>query len=132
MPSGPETETATISFFKFFKYLSPADKALLYIGTAAAILAGMILPSISLIMGNVTAAFTDGSSHESIIDTMNFIASYVVMISVALFITSYIFFSFWSHLAENIVIDLRKRYMKALMKQEIAFFEKNNVEQIPV
>ena len=127
-------EEKPISFFQFFKYLSVHDKCLLYIGTAASIIAGMILPSISLIMGNVTAAFTGGggASHQAIIDEMNFIASYVIMISVGLFITSYIFFAFWSNLAENIVIDLRKRYMKALMRQEIAFFEKNNVEQIPV
>ena len=102
-----------ISFFKFFKYLSTADRILLYIGTLAAILAGMILPSIATIMGNVAEAFTGGGS---IVDEMNFIASYVVMISVGLFVSSYIFFAFWSHLAENIAIDLRKRYLKALMQ----------------
>ena len=131
-PPGADGEPKTISFFTFFRYLSPHDKVLLYTGTAAAVLAGMILPSIALIMGNVTAAFTDGASKQTIIDQMNFIASYVVMISVGLFITSYVFFAFWSNLAENIVIDLRKRYMQALMRQEIGFFEKNNVEQIPV
>ena len=124
-------EKKPISFFTFFRYLSTADRVLLYLGTLASILAGMILPSISVIMGNVTAAFTGGGS-SSIVDEMNFIASYVVMISVGLFITSYIFFAFWSHLAENIAIDLRRRYLKALMRQEIGFFEKNKVEQIPV
>ena len=58
-----------ISFFTFFRYLSPTDKCLLYLGTAASILAGMILPSISLIMGNVASAFSgDGSSKQTIID----------------------------------------------------------------
>ena len=106
-------EKKPISFFAFFRYLSTADRVLLYLGTLASILAGMILPSISVIMGNVTVAFTGGGS---IVDEMNFIASYVVMISVGLFITSYIFFAFWSHLAENIAIDLRRRYLKALMR----------------
>ena len=78
-------------------------------------------------MGNVSEAFTAGGS----LDEMNFIASYVVMISAGLFVFSYIFYAFWSHLAENIAIDLRKRYLQALMVQEIGFFEKNNVEQIP-
>jgi len=44
--------------FKFFTYINFYDKLLLCIGTIAAILAGAILPSISLIMGNVADAFT--------------------------------------------------------------------------
>ena len=41
------------------------------------------------------------------------------------------FFSFWQQLAENITTDLRIRYLARLMEQEIAFFDKNNVEQLP-
>ena len=122
-----ETEAEPISFFKFFKYLKTQDKILLFIGSLASVVAGMILPSISTIMGNVSEAFTSGGS----LDEMNYIASYVVLISAGLFVFSYIFYAFWSHLAENIAIDLRKRYLQALMVQEIGFFEKNNVEQIP-
>ena len=47
-----------ISLFKFFTYLSTMDKVLLAIGSISAVLAGSILPSISLIMGNVASAFT--------------------------------------------------------------------------
>ena len=89
-------------------------------------LAGAILPSISLIMGNVATAFSGGDPSESggdIISEMSYIASYVVMIAVSLFVFSYLFFAFWQHLAENIITDLRRRYVKALMRQEIAFFE---------
>ena len=62
---------------------------------------------------------------------MSFIASYVVGIATSLFIFSYAFFAFWQHLAENIVTDLRKRYICALMKQEIAYFESTKVEELP-
>ena len=34
-------------------------------------------------------------------------------------------------MAEKIAYDLRGKYLKALLKQEIAFFEKNNVESMP-
>lgn len=62
---------------------------------------------------------------------MSFIASYVILIATSLFIFSYVFFAFWQHLAENIVTDLRKRYLKSLMRQEIGYFEVNKVEEIP-
>ena len=86
-------------------------------GTFSAIIAGAILPSISLIMGNVAGAFTGSSisGGGDIISNMSFIASYVVLIAASLFLFSYLFFAFWQHLAENIVTDLRKRYIRALM-----------------
>ena len=106
---------------------------LLGVGTTGAVLAGAILPSISLVMGNVAAAFTTGSasSGAALLDTMGTIAAIVMMIAMMLFIFSYIFFAFWQHLAENITLDLRKRYISALMRQEIGYVEVNKVEQIP-
>jgi len=41
------------------------DKFLLVFGTLAAVLAGGILPSISLVMGNVAAAFSGNDPGES-------------------------------------------------------------------
>ena len=119
---------------KFFAYLTAQDKLLLFIGTFAALIAGAILPSVSLIMGNVATAFSGGGSSTSgsdIISNMSYIASYVVIIAMSLFTFSYMFYAFWQHLAENITTDLRKRYIVALMRQEVAFFEKNKVEELP-
>ena len=105
-----------MSLVKFFTYITMYDKALLFVGTFSAIIAGAILPSISLIMGNVAGAFTGSSGGGGdIISNMSFIASYVVLIAASLFLFSYLFFAFWQHLAENIVTDLRKRYIRALM-----------------
>ena len=117
---------------KYYSFLSKFDYFLLIFGTLAAVLAGGILPSISLVMGHVAAAFTDGgSSPDNIIGTMSTIAVIVMMIAMLLFLFSYIFFAFYQHLAENICLDLKKRYISALMRQEVGYFEINKVEQIP-
>ena len=74
------------------------DKLLLFVGSLSALCAGAILPSISLIMGNVASAFSGNDPSESggdIISDMSFIASYVIMIAVSLFLFSYLFFAFW-------------------------------------
>ena len=91
------------------------------------------MPSIAFIMGNVANAFSGSASDQGgdILGDMSYIASYVFLISALLFIFSYMFFAFWQHLAENIVTDLRKRYLRSLMKQEIGYFEVNKVEEIP-
>ena len=127
-----EPPARQIAFTKYFTYLTPTDRLLLIAGTVAAVLAGAILPSISLVMGNVAVAFSGGSSSgASITSQMSVIASIVMLIALSLFIFSYMFFAFWQHLAENITTDLRKRYIAALMHQEIGYFEVNKVEQIP-
>ena len=88
------------------------------IGSLASIIAGMILPTIAIIMGSVAEAFTGGNSHHDTnpLSQMNVIVSYVITIAMMLFVFSYIFFAFWQHLGENITIDLRKRYLAALMR----------------
>ena len=119
-----------IKFKKYFSYLRTTDKVLLYTGTASAILAGAILPSISIVMGSVAVAFSSGSSSD-ILTQMKSLASAVMLIALFVFAFSYVFFAFWQHLALNITNDLRKRYIAALMHQEVGYFEVNKVEQIP-
>lgn len=69
-------------------------------GTIAAVLAGAILPSISLVMGNVAAAFSgnsnvDPSGNSSILQTMSVIAAVVSMIALSLFVFTYMSYAFW-------------------------------------
>jgi len=66
----------TMPYLKFFTFINWSDKVLLIFGTFSAIIAGMILPSISVIMGNISVAFTNksGSGGEDIMEEMDFIA----------------------------------------------------------
>lgn len=59
------------------------------------------------------------------------LAKVIVAIAVAIFISGYVFFAFWQHLAEKISMNLRAIYLQALLKQEISFFESIKVEEIP-
>lgn len=105
-------------------------------GTVSAITAGIILPSISLFMGNISVAFSGETSKTELVQsnltkTMGTIAMIVVMVAISIFLFSYIFYAFWSHLAANITNDLKKKYIESLLRQEIGYFERNKVEQIP-
>ena len=126
-------EAPTIPFTKFFSYIKTSDQVLLVVGIVAAVCAGGILPSISLVMGNVAAAFSgnsnvDPNGNTNIVAVISEIGAIVSLIALGLFLCSYMFYSFWSHLAANISKELRKRYIAALMQQEVAYFEINKVE----
>jgi ribosomal protein L20 len=55
----------------------------------------------------------------------------VLIIASILWVFGYIYFAFFQALAETIAINLRGKYLRALMIQEVEFFERNNVEAMP-
>ena len=78
-------------------------------------------------MGDVTDTFDPSTSPDKVLHDMKKVAIAITILAGCIWIFSYFYFAFWQHLAENITSDLRKRYMQSLMKQEIAFFEKEDV-----
>ena len=53
------------------------------------------------------------------------------MICIATYITSYVGYACMQISAERLSFKLRARYLSSLMKQEIAFFEKQQIEALP-
>jgi len=102
------------------------------IGTIAAIIAGLFLPSIALIMGSIAQNFGDsGLSPSDMSEVIASTSKWVALVAGVILVFSYIFFAYWQVLAENISLNLRKIYLKSLLNQEIAYFERMKIEQIP-
>jgi ABC-type multidrug transport system fused ATPase/permease subunit len=84
-------------------------------------------------MANIAIAFSGEERHNEKIGRdlagkMTLIGGMVVLIAVCIAINSYLFYCFWQRLALNITMRLKQRYIAALMKQEIAYFELNKAE----
>ena len=105
-----------IAFSNFFRFLTGRDKALMIIGTCAAVITGVLLPSLSIIMGEITNTFDPDNSAEDIKDTMATLSGYIAIVGLGTWVFGYIYFSFWQHLAENITFNLRSRYLHAILK----------------
>lgn len=43
----------------------------------------------------------------------------------------YVQYAFLQHMAERLSFDLRSRYLRALLRQETAYFENRQVEAMP-
>lgn len=120
-----------IDMKKFFTYVTFKDKCLMIIGAIGAVVAGFLLPCISIAMGEVTNTFNPEDSKEEIINAMRLICLYICLTGIGSWVFGYIYFAFWQHLAQNVSFDLRSRYLHAILRQEVAYFEKSNVEQLP-
>lgn len=106
-------------------------------GLVGAVIAGIIMPSISLVMANIAMAFSgqerpqERDEKQDLTGKIFYVSGLVLCIAFGIAINSYIFFAFWQRLAANITFKLKQQYIEALLNQEVAYFELNKVEQIP-
>ena len=64
-------------------------------------------------------------------DTMKSITGWTCLIGGATMIFGYFYYAFWQHLAEDLTFGLRTRFLNTILKQDVSFFETQNVEQLP-
>ena len=128
--AGPP-KAQTIKIKEFFRYLTFAERVYLWVGTISSLLCGIITPGIAIASGYIINAFNPHNSVDDILGIMKILAGAITLVGVGSWIFGYLYYAFWQHLAQNITYDLRSRYLKAILRQEISYFEKQNVEQIP-
>lgn len=94
------------------------------------IVASAIYPAISVLMGQIIDSFNP----QKLQDIKGFMQTILIscfIISGIAWISSYLYFAFFQHLAENISFDLRRRFLEKLLEQEIAYFEEQKIESLP-
>lgn len=63
-PKQPEM----INFSKFFTYMNCTQKFMMVIGTIGAIVAGVLLPSLAIVMGAVTNTYNPSNTKDQVLD----------------------------------------------------------------
>lgn len=128
-PKPPRPEMIKIT--KLLKYSSGRDKLIASIGVLFSIIAGLLSPAFAIVMGNGISIFDPTSSEEEVREKVQWLIEVVAILSSAIWATSYAQYAFMQHAAEKLSYDLREKYLRALMNQEISFFEKQQVEALP-
>ena len=104
---------------------------MLFLGTLAAIATGVGLPTVSILLGNMTDNTSfDPDDRQNMIDTIKSQAYITFYISVAIFVTSYLMYAFWMMTGERVAIQIRVRFFKAILRQEVAWFDRTNPQEL--
>jgi len=125
-----EKEAEPCSFFELFRYASKKDKIYIVLGSLAAAINGAALPAFSILFGNVSDAFVPGGDSGDLLRRVGIISAEFLGLGIASFILSYISFATWMTAGEHQTIKIRKKYFQALLRQEIAFFDSVNPNEI--
>ena len=84
-------------------------------GCLTAFIAGALIPTFAIVLGEVTSTF-DPSENDKILDAMTGLLHFVLVVSALLWTLSYIYYAFFQQIAEIIAIDLRGKYLRALLR----------------
>ena len=120
----------SVPFRSLFRFASKGDWALMIIGTIGAGLDGGAMPILSLLLGDVANSFSPGHSGEQIFESAAQICWEFIVVGAGSWVCSYFGFAFWMITGERQAIEIRKRYFKSLLTQEIAFFDSINPNEL--
>ncbi|KAI6222555.1 Multidrug resistance protein 1A [Aphelenchoides besseyi] len=138
-----ENEKRKTKTVGLFTYCKPFDYILFAVGLIAAIIHGAGFPLLSIVLGGMTTVFLRAQNSEFVSgipnqngtlglpplsqdefnDSVITYTIYYLILGVLMLITSYIQIACWEVFAERVVYSLRRSYLKAILRQEIAWFD---------
>lgn len=117
----------TVGYFSLFRYASRKDTVIMVLAFIASIAAGAVMPLMTLVYGNFAGSFTsfsvDAVAAAKFQDQINKFTLYFVYLGIGSFITSYISIIGFSYTGERITQQIRELYLRAIFRQNIAFFD---------
>ncbi len=131
-PKRPEKTTPdVVPFRKLFRYATVKDKILIFLGILGSSCDGVSLPLFALFIGDVPDSFgPQNDNGQAIVDAASDISLKFLYVGIGSFIASYIGFAAWMTVGERQGIEIRRRYFKSLLQQEIAFYDSINPNEL--
>ncbi|KAF8746719.1 P-loop containing nucleoside triphosphate hydrolase protein, partial [Rhizoctonia solani] len=126
---------APVGFTELFRFSTPFELTLDAIGLVAAAAAGAAQPLMSLLFGRLTQDFVDFTiainNGSDQIETARRAfeknaannAMYLVFIGIGIFVCTFVYMYFWIYTGEVNSKRIRERYLQAVLRQDIAYFD---------
>ncbi|KAG8689205.1 GTPase-activating protein [Ceratobasidium sp. 395] len=125
-----------VDFSRLFRFSTPFELFLDAIGLVAAAAAGAAQPLMSLLFGRLTQSFVEFtmatySNDPARIETAKNVfekeaakdALYLVLIGIGMFVCTFVYMYFWIYTGEVNSKRIRERYLQAVLRQDIAYFD---------
>ncbi len=108
-----------LGYFDLFKYAEREEKVLMVVGVVAAVCNGAAIPLLGFLTGSVINAFAE----DDIIAAIRPTIIYFVVVGVATLLLSMLQNACWAISGERQSHRIRLHYVRALFRQELAWFE---------
>ncbi|GAA6027193.1 hypothetical protein JCM8097_002472 [Rhodosporidiobolus ruineniae] len=127
------------SFTDLFRYHTKLEILMNCVGLICAIAAGVAQPAMTILFGNLTTAFTNYAGGVSsgnitaerladlradLFDNVDKDVLILVYIGIGTFVATWVYMFTWIYSGETATRRIRERYLKAVLRQNVAFFDR--------
>ncbi|GES96917.1 ABC transporter B family member 11 [Rhizophagus clarus] len=127
----PPLQIAPTSVFHIFRFASPFDYFLMTLGMFFSILCGLLIPTMSFLLGKIFGAFTNKQTgaitKEDFDDQINSLLLKFSLLGVGSFIFIGSMITCWKWTGERQSKKMKQIYFKSLLRMEISYFERDDV-----
>eukprot|EP00850_Spirogloea_muscicola_P001069 SM000004S14939 [mRNA] locus=s4:296552:303781:- [translate_table: standard] len=119
-----------VRFWQLFRYADRLDLGLMVLGTAGAVVNGAAMPLLALLLGQLINAFGQNTAAPSsdslhhLVDQVTAVALRFVYVAVGAAIAAYLEVACWMLAGERLSARIRALYLQAILRQDVAFFDK--------
>lgn len=117
----------TVGYLALFRYASKNEVLIMVVAFIASIAAGAVMPLMTVVYGNFAGSFTgfsvDAVAAQQFQSKINELTLYFVYLGIASFFTSWVSVVGFSYTGERITQQIRELYLRAIFRQNIAFFD---------
>lgn len=129
-----DQHTPSVSLFSIYKFASRRDLIIVFISIICSIAAGIFQPLFMVIFGAMTSSFSEVSnnvmSKETFMQELNHNVIFYVCLGFGEFVVVYISMVGFMHTGEHITQQIREKYLEAILRQNIGYFDKAGTGEI--
>jgi ATP-binding cassette subfamily B (MDR/TAP) protein 1 len=119
---GPEKGPPPVSYFGIFRFADALDVFLLVVAYTSAILGGVVTPLSALVLGGLLNALSNPLSFDKEVDKL---ALYLTLVGLGCLLFQFLGISLALLSAERQTRRVRVAFMRALLRQDQAWYDKN-------
>uniref|UniRef100_A0A6N2L835 ABC transmembrane type-1 domain-containing protein n=1 Tax=Salix viminalis TaxID=40686 RepID=A0A6N2L835_SALVM len=117
-------ETKSVPFFKLFAFADSTDICLMILGTIGAIGNGASLPIMSILFGDLIDSFGKNQNNKDVVGLVSKVSLKFVYLGVGSAVGSFLQVACWMVTGERQAARIRGTYLKTILRQDVAFFDK--------
>ncbi|CAL0316517.1 unnamed protein product [Lupinus luteus] len=122
--SKQKEKVETVPFHKLFSFADSTDILLITVGTIGAIGNGLGLPLMTLLFGQMIDTFGSNQTTENVVEQVSKVSLKFVYLAVGCGLAAFLQVSCWMVTGERQAARIRGLYLKTILRQDVAFFDK--------
>ncbi|RIB29019.1 P-loop containing nucleoside triphosphate hydrolase protein, partial [Gigaspora rosea] len=116
------------SYITLYRFATKLDWIIMFIGLVFSAFAGIALPLMTIIFGAMIDNYTRFQTHtistDEFSEAVNHLALILLVVAIGIFVATYVSIATWVYSSERIARQIRERYLRAVLRQNIAYFDK--------